>query len=961
MKKCLSLLLVATLLTAFLPTQAAFPATATNATVEQTIGILLEQFGYNFSTGASTKVTDAAGRAPSAAYAAAVGYAKASGFLPASIPSFAGNASKDFALQFAMKISGYKSFNTTTVAKEKSLITEIINDVNNGVGKSVFGAVSSMGGTITGVQLVKLAGQFKNGNIALYAKSKFYTYYGKPDLAAALFICNFNAGAIVGKGTLAVYAADVHRSLGLTYQHSSNKMYYQARLAYQKCISLDPNGNIGKAARDLMAKLPANELDITYNTGAACSYQDFIALMFHHCSFATSTAAVNIKDSAGALPAAYAVPYITLAKQRNYYTSVPSWKAPATRAFIAEVYTKMRGMYDFNAVNSYQFSDARSYSPSVQLMMSLAVEQGIFSMDGRLNVSPTAGYTRGQVQPFLSRYLSEKRPLSPAPLTKRLSSDKLLNHTYYIHTDVDNGQRLIEKRAASLDFVTFMIDSVLPKADRYNPSQITVDEKTSLFISVLSFHYNQPIRDAIEACNKNGVVPLLSLSSYGEASTSFVTSILNDAAKTDIFVQDIMKIISAHNYGGVNLSEFLGLKLPKLTRANYNRFIIKLANALHAKNLILMVTTGEQHSDDPSLAQDFTTIGKYADYVHMIHYDNHNEGTFKKDGKEYGMSFLLNSTRNENYAFYFIPREKILFGTGSYAVNYNLSSIGKGNYGWSMTSAERVNLLKGKTVSYGVTNGAGEDAPYADYTASDGTKNRIRYETVSSFSNRMQFAKDTGMAGVSYYWLGSDNDDYYTALKAVTAKSYKEPISSAATWSHNAINTLLNKKMLPNFMQRNYSAGITRLEFAILISELMQKHSKLGIKQLAAQYGKKLDATKFVDSAHPAILLCNAFSIVNGVSSNRINPYGLITREEAAVMLTNLAKNYFKLNTSNAPAVKTLDVGKFSSWSKTSIAYVMSIKVMTPTVRNEFEYNKTFNRMMGFQTMYNMMRAMKLL
>ncbi len=121
----------------------------------------------------------------------------------------------------------------------------------------------------------------------------------------------------------------------------------------------------------------------------------------------------------------------------------------------------------------------------------------------------------------------------------------------------------------------------------------------------------------------------------------------------------------------------------------------------------------------------------------------------------------------------------------------------------------------------------------------------------------------------------------------------------------------------------NYTRGITRSEFAHVICALLEEYG-VSFEEYLKKQGSD-PKLKFMDTnGDMKIEFVSSCGIITGTSENYYSPFDLLTREQAAVMLTRTFK-YLKPKQAvkNVPAF--VDETLFSSWAKAEIYTVAGI------------------------------------
>jgi len=109
--------------------------------------------------------------------------------------------------------------------------------------------------------------------------------------------------------------------------------------------------------------------------------------------------------------------------------------------------------------------------------------------------------------------------------------------------------------------------------------------------------------------------------------------------------------------------------------------------------------------------------------------------------------------------------------------------------------------------------------------------------------------------------------------------------------------------------------------------------------------------------------LANKLGIVNGMSENEFEPFEKITRQQAAVMLSNMAKA-LGINP-NSKRVNFIDKQYFAKWASDAIYDVSSIKdsngtaLMNGTEPNKFSPWMYYTREQAYVTIYRLYEMCK--
>ena len=180
------------------------------------------------------------------------------------------------------------------------------------------------------------------------------------------------------------------------------------------------------------------------------------------------------------------------------------------------------------------------------------------------------------------------------------------------------------------------------------------------------------------------------------------------------------------------------------------------------------------------------------------------------------------------------------------------------------------------------------------------------------------------------------------ALVPVTATAY-----TASDWAKPEIEKAQSYGLIPDALKdADLTKPITRAEFAAIAIKTYENFTGTTVTPVATN--------PFVDTNDPNVLKAYSINIVNGTTATTYTPNGVLSREQAATMLTRVEKkvyipgwtlaadNSYTLNFTQ-PA-KFADDNKISEYAKTSV-YFMNVKgVINGTGNNMFSPAVTATR-----------------
>ncbi len=170
-----------------------------------------------------------------------------------------------------------------------------------------------------------------------------------------------------------------------------------------------------------------------------------------------------------------------------------------------------------------------------------------------------------------------------------------------------------------------------------------------------------------------------------------------------------------------------------------------------------------------------------------------------------------------------------------------------------------------------------------------------------------------------------------------------------SAWAAAPIDEGKTLGLIPDWLQFNYRANITRREFCVLIVTMLEKKTGGSIDQLRAKHGLAY-AAAFSDTDDFYVRECASFGIVNGIGDGRFGPGDSLTRQEAAAILQRAAK---LLGASGTGAGKQFaDAAKIDTWARDAVAFVTANGIMNG-IGDTFDPHGHFTREQAFITMRN--------
>lgn len=170
--------------------------------------------------------------------------------------------------------------------------------------------------------------------------------------------------------------------------------------------------------------------------------------------------------------------------------------------------------------------------------------------------------------------------------------------------------------------------------------------------------------------------------------------------------------------------------------------------------------------------------------------------------------------------------------------------------------------------------------------------------------------------------------------------------SSPSQWARNAVDEAIANAFLPVSLRTRYNQTITRAEFCALAVQFYESYT-----------GQEITGhISFFDTADPNVGKAAYLNIVSGISSELFAPNDPLNREQAALILTNLARAIG--SPLPASSASFSDAGDIGSWALDAVGRVQGAGIMSGVGGNSFAPQDTYTREQSAATIMNLYHYM---
>ncbi|MCX7747345.1 MAG: glycosyl hydrolase family 18 protein [Clostridia bacterium] len=257
--------------------------------------------------------------------------------------------------------------------------------------------------------------------------------------------------------------------------------------------------------------------------------------------------------------------------------------------------------------------------------------------------------------------------------------------------------------------------------------------------------------EQITYANNNNITSLLMIGNNFDGNIA--KTLLESAANRSSFIKNLLTILKANNYKGVNI-DLEGVYASN--RSHYTTFMSEVHSALKPLGYTVSVSVPAKTSDNPSNswngAYDYPALAKYVDTMLLMTYDEHYPGG--SPGAVASINWVSNVL---NYTLTVVPKEKVLLGLAAYG--YDWSSIETKAY--SVNGCYTLAAKYGAAILWDNTS----KCPYFTYTDANGISHTVWFENAQSISYKLDLVNAKGNAGIGIWRLGLENIDYWNTIK----------------------------------------------------------------------------------------------------------------------------------------------------------------------------------------------------
>lgn len=245
----------------------------------------------------------------------------------------------------------------------------------------------------------------------------------------------------------------------------------------------------------------------------------------------------------------------------------------------------------------------------------------------------------------------------------------------------------------------------------------------------------------------------------------YTQTLLSSSAKTSAAITKIVQLAQKYGIDGINL-DFENVAPDD--RQAFTVFVTNLAKQLHDKGMVLSVDVSPDLGTDWTEGFDYAAIGKQADFVILMGYDEHWSGgaagsVASLPWVQSGLDTLLKA----------VPASKVILGMPLYTRDWNVNRSGDTLNSEDLTLSEQMTRVSSLGLRPGWNSKLGQYI--TSYTSGSKTR-QVWLEDSRSLSLKYKIALDRDIAGLAYWHIGGDTPEIWPSLRnMVKYHAIKQP------------------------------------------------------------------------------------------------------------------------------------------------------------------------------------------
>lgn len=182
-----------------------------------------------------------------------------------------------------------------------------------------------------------------------------------------------------------------------------------------------------------------------------------------------------------------------------------------------------------------------------------------------------------------------------------------------------------------------------------------------------------------------------------------------------------------------------------------------------------------------------------------------------------------------------------------------------------------------------------------------------------------------------------------------------------ADWAFGEVSRAIESRLVPARLQNQYFAAASREDFGVLAVSLLQQVRGKDMEALLLEQHQSLyeqvAASPFTDTQRPELVAAHSLGLIQGVGNGRYEPYGLVSRQDAAVLLMRTAQ-FLGLSAEAAP-LDFSDRGEISAYAREAVDFASSLGLLNGVGEGRFAPREHYTRQQAYISMNRLFQLLQ--
>ncbi|MCU6711904.1 S-layer homology domain-containing protein [Paenibacillus sp. J5C_2022] len=237
-----------------------------------------------------------------------------------------------------------------------------------------------------------------------------------------------------------------------------------------------------------------------------------------------------------------------------------------------------------------------------------------------------------------------------------------------------------------------------------------------------------------------------------QETTHFILT--NTTARNKV-INQLADMVKTYELEGLNI-DFENV--APADRQSFTTFIALLAVKLHDQDAVLSIDVSPDRGTSWTEAFDYAALGKHADYIVMMGYDEHY-GELSGAGPNASLPYVTNAVHT---LLKVVPGDKVILGMPFYNRDWTLKPDGNVASSAFITLTEQNEMMESYSLKPVWSEASGQ---YIAGYKKRSVQHMIWFEEGRSLIAKYHLVVNNGLAGAAYWYIGGESSDIWSSLR----------------------------------------------------------------------------------------------------------------------------------------------------------------------------------------------------